>query len=56
MPYGIFRDTPGDEIFVTVRGELPPGLSDGVRVDVPVRLFKWGSAPPAALAELVWAR
>jgi hypothetical protein len=55
LPTRIFRDQPGAELFVVLRAEFPPGLVDGTRADVPVRLLSWGD-PPGALAQLYWAR
>jgi hypothetical protein len=55
VPTRIFRDQPGAELFVVLRAEFPPGLVDGTRADVPVRLLSWGD-PPAAVAQLYWER
>jgi len=55
LPTRIFRDQPGAELFVVLRTEFPPGLVDGTRADVPVRLLSWGD-PPGAVAQLFWAR
>jgi hypothetical protein len=53
MPTIVFRDTPQDQLSVTLRAQPPPGLVHGTRTDVPVRLLEWGT-PPGPLAQLVW--